>query len=68
MISPGAELQQDQPDARDVEIFIRQFDDGLGFSGMFSNSNPIEIEIGSGRGRFIIKSARENPACQLSRH
>ena len=28
---------------------------------MFSNSNPIEVEIGSGRGRFIIKSARENP-------
>ena len=61
MISPGANLPQDHPDACDVEIGIRQFDDGLSFSGMFSNSNPIEIEIGSGRGRFIITSARENP-------
>jgi tRNA (guanine-N7-)-methyltransferase len=61
MISPGAEPQQDGPAARDVEIGIRQFDDGLSFSGMFSNSNPIEVEIGSGRGRFIIKSAQENP-------
>ncbi|MBN2108664.1 MAG: tRNA (guanosine(46)-N7)-methyltransferase TrmB, partial [Deltaproteobacteria bacterium] len=61
MISPGAEPQQDAPAARDVEIGIRQFDDGLSFSGMFSNSNPIEVEIGSGRGRFIITSARENP-------
>ena len=61
MISPGAELQQDQPDAPDVEIFTRQFDDGLSFGDIFSNSNPIEVEIGSGRGRFIIKSARENP-------
>jgi len=61
MISPGAEPQQDAPADRDVEIGIRQLDDGLSFSGMFSNSNPIEIEIGSGRGRFIIKSAQENP-------
>jgi tRNA (guanine-N7-)-methyltransferase len=61
MISPGAELPQDHPGARDVEIGIRQFDDGLSFSGMFGNSNPIEVEIGSGRGRFIITSARENP-------
>ncbi len=61
MISPGAELQQDQPDAPDVEIFTRQFDDGLSFGDIFNNSNPIEVEIGSGRGRFIIKSARENP-------
>ena len=61
MTSPAPELQQNPPDAREVEIFIRQFDDGLRFDAVFGNGNPIEVEIGSGKGRFIIRSSRDNP-------
>ena len=61
MTFPGPEPQQNLPDACDVEIFIRQFDDGLRFDAVFGNGNPIEIEIGSGKGRFIISSSRDNP-------
>jgi tRNA (guanine-N7-)-methyltransferase len=61
MISPGAEPQQNQTDARDVEIFTRQFDDGLSLSAVFGNGNPLEIEIGSGKGRFLISAGRNNP-------
>ena len=27
----------------------------------FNNSNPIHIEIGSGKGQFIIENAKRNP-------
>ncbi len=46
---------------RECEIFVRQFDDDLGFQDLFGNAHPLEIEIGSGRGRFLIKSAQDNP-------
>lgn len=31
------------------------------FSKLFNNSNPIEIEIGMGKGDFIIEKAKQNP-------
>jgi len=31
------------------------------FKGIFNNSNPIEIEIGMGKGNFIINKAKQNP-------
>ena len=61
MTFPGPEPQQNFPDACDIEIFTRQFDDGLSLEAVFGNGNPIEIEIGSGKGRFIISSSRDNP-------
>ena len=30
-------------------------------SGYFSNNNPIHLEIGCGKGRFIAESSRQNP-------
>lgn len=32
------------------------------FNGFFGNDNPIEIEIGMGKGKFIMELARMNPA------
>jgi tRNA (guanine-N7-)-methyltransferase len=60
MISAGSELQQHTSDFS-IEIYVRQFDQGLSLQDLFGNCNPLEIEIGSGRGRFIVKSAQENP-------
>jgi tRNA (guanine-N7-)-methyltransferase len=45
----------------DIEIKLSQFEDKLDWSTLFGNSNPIEIELGCGKGRFIIRSAQENP-------
>jgi tRNA (guanine-N7-)-methyltransferase len=61
MTYPAPDLPHSPTGVRDVEIFIRQFDDGLRFDGVFGNGNPIEVEIGSGKGRFIISSSRDNP-------
>jgi tRNA (guanine-N7-)-methyltransferase len=33
----------------------------LDWSAIFGNANPVEIEIGFGKGRFLIRSAFENP-------
>lgn len=46
---------------QDCEISVCQFDDGLGFQDLFGNAQPLEIEIGAGRGRFLIKSAQDTP-------
>ncbi|HSP33526.1 MAG TPA: tRNA (guanosine(46)-N7)-methyltransferase TrmB, partial [Thermoanaerobaculia bacterium] len=31
------------------------------FAAMFGNSNPVVLEVGSGKGRFLISSATEQP-------
>jgi tRNA (guanine-N7-)-methyltransferase len=33
----------------------------INFSEVFGNNNPVKIEIGSGKGRFILNQALENP-------
>lgn len=45
----------------DCELYTRQLDDGMTLADLFGNARPLEIEIGAGRGRFLIKSARDNP-------
>lgn len=47
--------------AADCEIQTRQLDDGMTLADLFGNARPLEIEIGSGRGRFLVKSAQANP-------
>lgn len=37
------------------------FDYRGGWSGLFNNQNPIRIEIGCGKGGFIIETASQNP-------
>ena len=47
--------------AADCEIKLSQWEGRFDWGTVFGNQNPREIEIGCGRGMFIIKSARENP-------
>jgi tRNA (guanine-N7-)-methyltransferase len=44
-----------------MEARLTELKDKLDLSMLFGNSNPVEIEIGCGKGRFIIQSAMENP-------
>jgi tRNA (guanine-N7-)-methyltransferase len=46
----------------DCEIKLSQWETLFDWPRVFGNPNSVEIEIGCGRGMFIIKSARENPA------
>ncbi len=44
------------------DYYISEPNDYLGkWSKVFKNSNPIEIEIGTGKGNFIIEKALRNP-------
>ena len=45
----------------DYEIKLRESEEAFDWNQLFGNSRPVEIEIGCGRGMFIIKSALENP-------
>ena len=45
----------------DYEIKISEGEEAFDWKQLFGNSCPVEIEIGCGRGMFIIKSAIENP-------
>jgi len=47
--------------ATDYEIKIRESEEAFDWNQLFGNSRPVEIEIGCGRGMFIIKRALENP-------
>jgi tRNA (guanine-N7-)-methyltransferase len=44
----------------DYEIPLSQCETRLDWKAIFGNCFPVELEIGCGRGMFIIKSAREN--------
>jgi tRNA (guanine-N7-)-methyltransferase len=46
----------------DIELHLGQLQDAVNWSALFGNTHPIEIELGCGKGRFIIQSARQNPA------
>ena len=48
--------------ATDYEIKIREGEEAFDWNQLFGNSHPVEIEIGCGRGMFIIKRALDNPA------
>jgi tRNA (guanine-N7-)-methyltransferase len=37
----------------------------LDFAQLFGNSNPVVLEIGSGKGRFLIATATENPGVNV---
>lgn len=45
------------------KIFELQIEENeiVDFQKLFGNKNPIHIEIGSGRGEFLIRSAQQNP-------
>ena len=37
----------------------------LGFSGLFADSRPVELEVGMGRADFLLTYAPANPGCNL---
>ena len=47
-------------DANDVVIDIDRFAPSLSFPGLFGNDLPCEVEIGIGKGRFLIHTALNN--------
>ena len=53
--------QEDAGHGTDYEIKIREGEEAFDWNQLFGNSRPVEIEIGCGRGMFIIKRALENP-------
>ena len=46
----------------DVGIDTDRFEGRIDWQALFGNSNPVVVEIGCGKGRFIIRSAMENPS------
>ena len=46
---------------RDVEFRIRENEDQVRWDRFFDNNGPVEVEIGCGKGRFIINSAMAYP-------
>ncbi|MCX8042894.1 MAG: tRNA (guanosine(46)-N7)-methyltransferase TrmB [Desulfobacterota bacterium] len=45
----------------DIEILLSHCDGPLCWEHVFGNRYPVEIEIGSGKGKFIIRSAHAHP-------
>jgi tRNA (guanine-N7-)-methyltransferase len=37
----------------------------LDLAALFGNDNPVILEIGSGKGRFLVRSAEENPSANI---
>lgn len=60
MTLPLHDLQTPMGCEPDIEVRLRDPEDGLDWETLFGNSNPVEIELGCGKGRFIIGHAREN--------
>ena len=48
-------------DRDDRNFEVKTTDSILDLSAMFGNSNPVQMEIGCGKGKFICDLARENP-------
>ena len=42
------------------EIDLRRFEPPLDWIGLFGNNNPVQIEVGCGKGRFLVESAQQN--------
>lgn len=47
--------------SRDVEFRIRENEDQARWDRLFDNEKPVEVEIGCGKGRFLINSAMAYP-------
>lgn len=45
----------------DTIVHLSQCEAALGWTRLFGNAHPVEIELGCGKGRFIIRSALEHP-------
>lgn len=56
-----SEPRQATAAADDVEFRIRENEDQVRWDRFFDNGRPVEVEIGCGKGRFIINSAVAYP-------
>ena len=56
-----SELRQATAAAGEVEFRIRENEDQVRWDRFFDNGRPVEVEIGCGKGRFIINSAVAYP-------
>lgn len=61
MISPPTDASAPTAPSPDIQLTLEQFDETLDWKSVYATENPVIIEIGSGSGRFLINSARENP-------
>jgi tRNA (guanine-N7-)-methyltransferase len=61
MTSPRPELNTPAKTFSDTQIGLNQFEEKLNWEELYPSKGPVIVEIGSGKGRFIIRSATENP-------
>ncbi|MCP4717173.1 MAG: tRNA (guanosine(46)-N7)-methyltransferase TrmB [Deltaproteobacteria bacterium] len=45
----------------DFEVRLARFEKGFSWNEVFGNARPVVLELGCGKGRFIIRSAGDNP-------
>ncbi|HEU4401003.1 MAG TPA: tRNA (guanosine(46)-N7)-methyltransferase TrmB [Candidatus Polarisedimenticolia bacterium] len=53
--------QDDPPAGVALEILPGQVSGRLSFAALFGNSRPVEIEVGIGKGRFLLRQAELRP-------
>ena len=61
MTSPSPKLNTLAKNFYDIQIELSQFEEKLDWEELYSSKGPVIIEIGSGKGRFILRSAEQNP-------
>lgn len=54
-------IHEYHPDMESMVISPGSIDETLDFYQIFTNSQPLEIEIGTGKGRFILAEAKKRP-------
>ena len=57
----SSEPRQASAVAREVEFRIRENEEQVRWDRLFGNESPVEVEIGCGKGRFLINSAMAYP-------
>ena len=45
----------------ETEFDLRQFSSHIDWTNLFGNCNPVQIEVGCGKGRFLTESCKRNP-------
>ncbi len=61
MVSPCRSCEKIDDRTRSVEIPLGALQSNISWHTLFENPGPVEIEIGCGKGRFIIAAAQQNP-------
>lgn len=57
----SSEPRQASAVSREVEFRIRENEEQVRWDRLFGNESPVEVEIGCGKGRFLINSAMAYP-------